>query len=67
MAHTSPIYLDVAGKPRRSPEDARVLLGWVDRAIEWVEQEARLANASQRREMLELFRRARKIYAVMDD
>ncbi len=63
MAHTSPIYLDVDGAPRRSPEDARVLLGRVDRAIEWAEQQARVANPSQRREMLELFRRARAIYS----
>ena len=57
------IYLDVEGVPRRSSEDARVLLGRVDRAIEWAEQQARVANPSQRREMLELFRRARAIYS----
>jgi hypothetical protein len=39
------------------------LLGRVDRAIEWAERQARVANPSQRREMLELFRRARAIYS----
>jgi hypothetical protein len=39
------------------------LLGRVDRAIEWAEGQARVANPSQRREMLELFRRARAIYS----
>ena len=62
MAHTSPIYVGVDGKPRRSPEDARVLLGWVRDAIEWARNQARFQDPEQRREMVALFQRAERVY-----
>ncbi len=62
MAHTSPIYVDVDGKPRRSPEDAAFLAGWCDRAIEWAKTEARFQYDWQREEMVALFEQARAIY-----
>lgn len=62
MAHTSPVYVDVEGAPRRSPEDARVLLGWVEEAIDWARSRARFAEPRQRDEMVALFERAARVY-----
>ena len=62
MAHTSPIYVRVGGAPRRSPEDARVLLGWVEDAIEWARSRGRFESPAQRDEMIDLFQRADQVY-----
>ena len=62
MAHTSPIYVSVGGAPRRSPEDARVLLGWVEDAIRWAGSEGRFQSPAQREAMIALFQRAEAVY-----
>ena len=62
MAHTSPIYIDVDGRARRSPEDAAFLAGWTDRAIEWAQTEAKFQYEAQRDEMIALFERAKAVY-----
>jgi len=62
MAHTSPVYVDVADAPRRSPEDARVLAGWIEESMAWVREDARFLDPSHRAEMLALFERAHHIY-----
>jgi hypothetical protein len=41
MSHTSPIYLTVAGKPIRSPDDAGLLAASVGRAIAWARSDAK--------------------------
>jgi hypothetical protein len=61
FAHTSPIYLEVAGRPARSPEDAAFFLAWCDRAVAWAKSEAHLEHA-QRAEVVALFERARAVY-----
>jgi hypothetical protein len=62
MAHTSPIYVNVDEAPRRSPEDARILLGWVEDAIEWAQNKGRFASDEHRDEMIALFRSAGTVY-----
>jgi hypothetical protein len=62
MAHTSPVYIQVDGQPRSSPEDAAFLADWTDRAIEWARSEARFQFETQREEMIALFERAKRIY-----
>jgi len=62
MAHTSPIYVSVDGAPRRSPEDARVLLEWVQDAIEWARSRGRFESHAQREEMIDLFQQAEQVY-----
>jgi hypothetical protein len=65
MAHTSPIYLTVAGAPIRSPEDADALEASVDRAIAWAKREARYRSAEERAEVVELYESAKRVYAGM--
>jgi hypothetical protein len=62
MAHTSPIYISVDGQPRRSASDARVLLGWVEDAIDWARSKGRFASEKQREDMITLFKKARTVY-----
>ncbi len=64
MAHTSPVYVEVDGQPRVSPEDAAFLADWTDRAIEWARSEARFQFEAQREEMITLFERAKSIYLL---
>jgi hypothetical protein len=62
MAHTSPVYISVDGKPPRSPQDAEVLMRGTDRAIEWARTTAKYLDESQRREVIELYESAKKVY-----
>ncbi len=67
MAHTSPVYVEVDGQPTRSSEDAAFFIGWIDESLDWVKNTARIPDPEQRREMIELFESARKIYAAQVD
>ena len=64
FAHTSPVYIEVAGKPRQSPDDARLFIKWIDEGIEWLNKHANIPQPAQREEMLALFERARAIYVA---
>lgn len=64
LAHTSAIYIDVAGKPRTSPEDAAFLLKWCDEAIAWAKTKANYVNDDQRNEVVAIFEKAREFYAA---
>jgi hypothetical protein len=63
FAHTSPIYVAMAGKPRRSRADAAFLAAIADQTIQWAKTKARYHNEGQRREVLALYERARDVYA----
>jgi hypothetical protein len=64
MAHTSPIYLRVHGRPVWVPDAARQLEAGVDRAIHWVQHEGRFRSEDDRRQMLALFEKAKAYYAA---
>ena len=67
MAHTSPVYVEVDGQPTRSSEDAAFFIGWIDESLEWVRNEAKIPDPEQRQEIIDLFEKARKIYAAQID
>ncbi|MCG8441571.1 MAG: CehA/McbA family metallohydrolase [Caulobacterales bacterium] len=67
LAHTSPIYLEVDGRPRRSPEDAAFFAAWCDRAISWAQSQANYANDAQREEIVTLFTEAKAFYLEQMD
>ncbi len=64
MAHTSPVYVEVDGQPTRSSEDAAFFIGWIDESLDWVRNEANIPDPEQRHEMVDLFEKAKKIYAA---
>ena len=62
FAHSSPVYVIRDDEPIRSWDDAQYYVRYLDRAIEWLQKEARFANRSQRDASIEAFRAGRAIY-----
>jgi hypothetical protein len=63
FAHTSPVYVYLGGEPIRSQEDARFWMEWIDRLIERTAQRGRFSSAAQKQEVIELFQKAKAVYA----
>jgi hypothetical protein len=63
FAHTSPIYVVAGGKPVALAEDARFWASWIDQLIQRVESRGRFSNEERKREVIDLFRKAREVYA----
>lgn len=62
LAHTSPIYVEVDGLPRRSAKSAEYLLAICNQTIEWARNHARYQSESQRHEVLDLYEQACNSY-----
>ena len=63
MAHSSPVYLEMPGRPAAAAaESARLFLNQLDFLEKWVEREARFPTAAVKLEVLERVLKARKIY-----
>jgi hypothetical protein len=62
MAHTSPIYLTVAGKPAASEKDAQYFVQWIDRLHVKLNERARIASAAQHSHVWGQLRAAREVY-----
>jgi TolB protein len=57
-AHTSPIFVTVAGKPIASKKDAAFFVEWIDRLIDSMGRRNRYAKPEDRQRVEALFRRA---------
>ena len=57
-AHTSPVYIKVAGRPITSQKDARYFVDWIDQMIRVVEARNRFSRGDDRHQVESLFRRA---------
>lgn len=64
VAHTSPVYLEVDGKPIWHEDAARKLERQVDRAVEWTTSNGRYQTEQQRQEVLELYQKAKAHFAT---
>jgi hypothetical protein len=62
-AHTNPVYLVKEGSVPSSPDDARYFLRWIDRVLQLLEQSDAFDTPAQKQEVIELWRRARAVYA----
>ena len=58
-AVTSPIYVTVAGKPVRSPEDAKYFLRWIDRLETAAERNSDWSSAQEKTRVMQTLREAR--------
>ncbi|MGH9718636.1 MAG: CehA/McbA family metallohydrolase [Bryobacteraceae bacterium] len=56
-AHTSPVYVTVAGRPIRVADDVRFYREWVERLVARTEKNTRFASAERKAEVLALFRK----------
>ena len=64
-ATTSPIYIDVAGKPTASAKDAGYFVAWIDRLIEAAEAHPDWNTREEKQAVLTLLKSARNVYAAM--
>jgi hypothetical protein len=63
-AHTSPVYVDVGGKPTFSVADAEAIATIIDGARTWVERVAVVRSDDERSRLAAYFRRSR---SLLDD
>ena len=64
-ATASPIYVEIAGRPLKSSEDARYFAAWNDRTIEITSQYPDWNSAAEKESVLQRLRSARAIYERM--
>ena len=62
-AHTNPVYLVKGGARPQSPEDAKYFLRWIDHVVGLLEKATEFDTPAQKKEVLDLWRRAREVYA----
>jgi hypothetical protein len=58
-ASTSPVYVEVAGAPPRSPQDARYFVRWLDRVLESAGAREDYNSAREKQATLDYLRQAR--------
>jgi hypothetical protein len=61
-AHTSPVYVTVAGKPAGSAEDAKYFLAWIDRLWETVQERDRIPSPQEKAAVQAQVEQARGVY-----
>jgi hypothetical protein len=64
-AHTSPVYVRVAGRGIASREDAEYFVAWIERMLQAVAARDRFAKGEDRRQVESLFRRAQGEFRKM--
>jgi hypothetical protein len=62
MAHSSPIYLDMPGRPAPAARSAAVFLDQLQFLENWAERDAKFPTAKNMHEALERIREAKQIY-----
>ena len=62
FAHTSPVYVSVAGKPAGSAEDARYFLAWIDTLWNTVQDRDRFPSPKHKAEIEKEVEHARAVY-----
>jgi hypothetical protein len=67
FAHTSPVWVEVAGRPVRRPASARWLLDWLDRFEALLGEHGRFADDAQRDDVLAVVDRGRRWYRAIAD
>ncbi|MCI0621254.1 MAG: CehA/McbA family metallohydrolase [Acidobacteria bacterium] len=67
FAHTSPIYIDMGGRAAPAAESARLFLEQLGYLQRWVESQAKLPKAENKKEALSLIAQAEAIYQNLVD
>jgi hypothetical protein len=62
FAHSSPVYCYIGGQKIAFPEDAKIIMAWIDRVLEDVRVSPRFSMETRRKEVVELFQRGRAYY-----
>ena len=64
-AHTSPVYVRVAGRRIASRQDAEYFVDWIEQMLRVVAARNRFASVEDRRQVESLFRRAQDEFRKM--
>lgn len=64
-AHTSPVYVGTGVPSPERREAARWFDNHIEQSLEWVTKKGKFYNDSQRREVVDLFRRGQAVYRSM--
>jgi len=67
FAHTSPIYINMPGRPAPAAESARLFLDQLSYLQRWAESEAHFPTADNKKEALSLIARAQAIYRELTE
>ncbi len=65
-AHTSPVYVQVAGERLALKEDVRFYIDWMEKLIARTRERGRFSTAARRDEVVSLFERALAYYKELD-
>ena len=65
FAHTSPVWVEVDGRPVRRTASARWLLDWLDRLEALVAEHGHFADDAQRAEVVAVIDQARAVYQAL--
>jgi len=65
-ATTGPVYINVADKKPRSPEDAKYFAAWIRRTIEITEKYPDWNSPQEKAAVMQRLREAQKIYTAME-
>jgi len=63
FATTSPIYVEVADRPLRSPDAAAYFVAWIDRLIQAADGHGGYNDAQEKERVSKLLREARQVFA----
>jgi hypothetical protein len=66
-AHTSPVYVRMAGQRIASRQDAEYFVNWIEQMLRVVDSRNRFASVENRREVESLFERARNEFRKLAD
>ena len=66
-AHTSPVYVKVAGQRIASRQDAEYFVDWIEQMLRVVDARNRFASVENRRQVESLFRRAQDEFRKLAD
>jgi hypothetical protein len=66
-AHTSPVYVKMAGKRIASQQDAEYFVAWIEQMLRVVDARNRFASVENRRQVESLFRRAQDEFRKLAD
>jgi hypothetical protein len=66
-AHTSPVYVKMAGQRIASQQDAEYFVAWIEQMLRVVDARNRFASVENRRQVESLFRRAQDEFRKLAD
>jgi hypothetical protein len=66
-AHTSPVYVRIAGQRIASRQDAEYFVDWIEQMLRVVDARNRFASVENRRQVESLFRRAQDEFRKLGD